>query len=304
MQIIEVQVINSEFLEIIQESFAERSQDESKSGYQNLGSAENNFSRNTSTSLLINTQGGDDTVFLNGSGNDTVYTGSGADTVFAGAGNDTVTGGSGDDELIGYDGNDKLYGGSGNDTLEGGIGVDEIYGGTGADTLWGGAGVDIIYGGVGNDVIYGDHDGSPTSQQGGDYLSGGFGNDEIHGGGKSDRMFGNAGADEFVFDHVNDFVFGHSDVIGDFSRSEGDTISLLAVDANANLSGNQNFRFMEGPSTLAGTLWLGAASDGQQRVFMNIDGGSADLDIIVKFNDDAMTTLIKSDFEQDSSFLL
>lgn len=296
MQIIEVQVINSELLEIVQENFAERTQDNNKSGYQNLGSSENSFSQTTSSALRINSQGGDDTIILNGAGNDTIYTGSGADFVFAGAGNDTVTGGSGDDELIGYDGNDKLYGGSGNDTIEGGIGVDEIYGGTGADELWGGAGVDIIYGGVGNDVIYGDHDGSPTNQQGGDYLYGGFGNDEIHGGGRSDRMYGNAGADEFVFDHVNDFVFGHSDIIGDFSRSEGDKIVLTPVDAKLNQSGNQNFDFVDGPSTLAVTLWLGTASDGQQRVFMNVDGGSADLDIIVKFDDSTMTSLQESDF--------
>jgi len=296
MQIIEVQVINSEFLEIVQENFAERTQDDSKSGFQNLGSSENNFSRTTSSSLRINSQGDDDTIMLNGTGSDTIYTGSGADFVFAGAGNDTVTGGSGDDELIGYDGNDKLYGGSGSDTIEGGIGVDEIYGGTGNDSLWGGAGLDIIYGGVGNDAIYGDHDGSPTNQQGRDILHGGFGDDEIHGGGNSDRMFGDAGADEFVFDHVNDFVFGHADVIGDFSRIEGDKIVLTAVDAKLTQAGNQMFDFVEGPSTLAGTLWLGAASNGQQRVFMNVDGGSADLDIIVKFGDAGMTTLLESDF--------
>lgn len=295
-QLIEVQVIDSELLETIQEAFAERLQNESKSGYQNLGSAENNFSRTTSSALFINAQGGDDTILLNGSGNDTVYTGSGADTVFAGRGNDTVSGGSGDDTLIGYDGNDKLNGGSGNDTLEGGIGADEIYGGTGADTLWGGAGLDIIHGGVGNDVIYGDHDGSPTSQQGRDILKGGFGDDEIHGGGNADRMYGNAGADDFVFDHVNDFVFGHSDVIEDFSRAQGDRIVLTAVDARLNQAGNQTFDFVDGPSTLAGTLWLGIAGNGQQRVFMNVDGGSADLDIIVKFNDSAMTSLQESDF--------
>jgi len=247
-------------------------------------------------SFRINAQGGSDTIQLFGTGNDTIYTGSGSDTVFAGEGNDSVTGGSGNDDLVGYDGDDKLSGGSGNDTIEGGIGTDEIYGGSGVDMLFGSAGIDIIYGGLGNDQIFGDHDGSPTSQQGGDYLNGGYGNDEIHGGGGADRMYGNADADTFVFDHVNDFVFGHADLIGDFSRAEGDKIVLTSVDANASLAANQAFDFVDGPSTRAGTLWLGVAGNGQQRVFMNVDGGSADLDIIVKFNDATMTSLQESDF--------
>jgi Ca2+-binding RTX toxin-like protein len=296
MNFIQLEYVDSPALELLRETLAERFQDNSRSGFQNLGSSANNLTQTTSSSLRINSQAGNDTIQLFGTGNDTIFTGSGADTVFVGEGNDTVSGGSGNDNLIGYDGDDKLFGGSGNDTIEGGIGTDEIRGGSGEDMLFGSAGVDIIYGGLGNDKLFGDHDGSPTSQQGGDYLYGGYGNDEIHGGGGSDRMYGNSGADSFVFDHVNDFVFGHSDVIGDFSRAQGDKIVLTSVDANANLSNNQNFDFVDGPSTLAGTLWLGTANNGQQRVFMNVDGGSADLDIIVRFNDPAMTSLQESDF--------
>lgn len=296
MRFIQLEYANSPILELLRESQVELLQDNSRSGFQNLGSSSNNLTQTTSSSLRINAQAGNDTIQLFGTGSDTIFTGSGNDTVFAGEGNDTVSGGSGTDNLIGHDGDDELSGGSGNDTIEGGVGTDQIYGGSGIDVLFGSAGVDFIYGGLGNDQIFGDHDGSPTSQQGGDYLYGGYGNDEIHGGGKSDRMYGNSGADTFVFDHVNDFVFGHADVIGDFSRAENDKIVLSPVDANANLANNQNFDFVDGPSTQAGTLWLGVANDGQQRVFMNIDGGSADLDIIVRFNDAAMTSLQESDF--------
>ncbi|UVC06905.1 hypothetical protein IHQ71_16815 [Rhizobium sp. TH2] len=297
MRSINLEIIQAPNLELLREFQSELLQDVARTGYSNLGSASNNFTQNTSTSLRINAQGGDDTIQLFGTGNDRIFTGSGDDFVFAGRGDDTVTGGSGSDNLIGFEGNDKLSGGSGNDTIEGGFGTDEISGGSGNDDLFGGAGLDIIFGGIGNDKLFGDHDGSSTSQQGGDYLYGGSGNDEIHGGGRSDKMYGNSGADTFVFDHVNDFVFGHADLIGDFSRTEGDLIVLTPVDAKATQSGNQNFDFVDGPSQQAGTLWLGSVNNGLQRVFMNTDGGAADLDILVRFNDETMISLQESDFQ-------
>lgn len=289
-------VINTEAFELFAERLAERTQDNAQAGFQNLGSLANVFTSSANTAFRLNGQAGADAINLFGTAGDIIYTGSGADYVFAGAGNDTIRGGSNNDQLIGYDGNDTISGGSGTDTIEGGIGVDQISGGSGADQLWGGAGLDIIKGGIGNDEIYGDHDGSPTNEQGRDSLSGGFGNDRIHGGGNADTMYGDDGADMFIFDHVNDFVFGHADVIADFSRTEGDRIDLVAVDAKAGVANNQTFDFVDAPSTLAGTLWLGTASNGQQHVFMNVDGGSADLDIIVKFDDASMTSLQESDF--------
>jgi Ca2+-binding RTX toxin-like protein len=291
-----IQVIPTEAFEILAEQLAERTQDNARSGYQNLGSGNNVLSMTSSANLLINGQAGNDTFQLFGTGNDTLLTGSGDDFVFAGRGNDYVSSGSGADTLIGFDGDDKLYGGSGNDTAEGGIGTDQIYGGGGNDELFGGAGVDILYGGTGNDKIYGDHDGSATLEQKRDYLYGGFGNDEIHGGGNADTMYGNAGRDTFVFDHVNDFVLGHADFIGDFSHAALEKIDLAAVDANLNRGGDQSFRMVDAPSSSAGTLWLGATANGQQHVFMNVDGGSADLEIIVKFGDADMTSLSASDF--------
>lgn len=297
MRILPINIVQTQAFEFLLEARSELLQDNPRYRYSNLGADSNNFTDNSNSSLRINGQAGNDTIQLFGTGNDSIFTGSGNDMVFAGRGNDTVTGGSGDDNLMGFDGNDKLYGGSGNDTIEGGIGTDEIKGGSGNDHLFGSAGVDIIYGGLGDDKLFGDHDGSPTNEQGGDYLYGGYGNDEIHGGGRSDKMYGNSGADTFVFDHVNDFVFGHADLIGDFSRTEGDLIMLTPVDAKSTQSGNQNFDFVDGPSQQAGTLWLGSVNNGFQRVFMNTDGGAADLDIMVRFNDETMTSLQESDFQ-------
>ncbi|MDO6963548.1 calcium-binding protein [Rhizobium alvei] len=285
----------SAFMEDFIERSAERLQDMNRAGFQNMG-GNDAFSSSANQSFRLNGQSGADTIQLIGLGNDTIHTGSGDDFVFSGRGNDTMSGGSGRDRLYGDEGNDTISGGSGDDDIQGGIGVDTIRGGGNNDKLFGGAGTDMIYGGTGNDELYGDHDGSSTSQQGRDYLYGGYGNDRISGGGNADIMYGEAGADTFVFDHINDFVFGHSDMIGDFSRTELDRIDLQSVDANSLRSGNQTFDFVDGPSTIAGTLWLGAASNGQQRVFMNVDGGNADLDIIVKLDDATMTSLQESDF--------
>jgi Ca2+-binding RTX toxin-like protein len=288
--------ISPELLEIFREHLQELTQDDNKSGFSNFGAGNNSITSSTNANLLLNTQAGNDTVHLSGFGNDQIFTGSGTDFVFAGGGSDQVSGGSGNDTLIGYDGNDRLSGGSGNDTLEGDAGTDVLSGGTGADRIFGGSGADIITGGVGDDEIFADHDGSPTSLQGNDHISGGFGNDKIHGGGGADVMFGNAGADQFIFDTANDFVFGHADFIGDFSHAEGDKIVLTPVDARSDLVGNQNFTFVDGPSTQAGTLWLGAVSDGTQHVFMNVNGGAADLDILVRLHDAGSTGLHASDF--------
>lgn len=296
--IVQVEFIQTEFLESMQEAFLELTQDNDISGFRNLGNNSNTYTQPIALpGLRVNAQGGDDKVYIGGRTDDVVNGGSGNDTITVGGGNDTVKGGSGDDHLTGLDGDDKLFGGSGNDTIEGGNGIDEIQGGTGADLIYGGGGIDIIFGGAGNDIIYGDLDGSSAGDQGRDVLNGGFGNDEIHGGGNADRMYGNAGADRFVFDHVDDFEFGHSDLIGDFSRSEGDKIVLIGVDANLLADGNQAFTFSNAPSSFAGTLWFGAVSNGQQRVFLNVDGGpDADLDFVVQFNDDATTGLRASDF--------
>jgi len=291
----------SENLENYFEAQAEALQDQSRGGFQNLGQGDNVLSSPASftSNLRINGQAGNDVITFFGTGDDVIHTGSGNDRVFAGAGDDEVRGGSGNDTLDGFDGNDQLFGGSGQDEISGGIGFDQLFGGSGNDLIFGGAGADILDGGTGDDRLFGDHDGSPTVQQGRDTLSGGYGNDYLSGGGGADVLFGGAGSDTFAFDHHNDLSIGHTDVIRDFSRTEGDKIDLRGIDANASVNGNQAFNFSaNGPSTQAGTLWLGTynADSKTQTVFLNRDGGAAELSIIVTLNDANMTGLQASDF--------
>jgi Ca2+-binding RTX toxin-like protein len=107
----------------------------------------------TVTKILVNGQGGDDTI--------TVAPGITAALIaHGGSGNDTITGGAGDDQLFGDAGSDKLFGGLGNDTLLGGRDSDELHGQEGNDSLYGDTGisddmvVDYLYGEVGNDTFY------------------------------------------------------------------------------------------------------------------------------------------------------
>ncbi len=273
-----VQIVPTAFTEAYFEALTEMSQDVAKAGYLNLGSGnDTRISAATGTSQLINAQGGDDFVAIE-AGNDFVFGGSGNDWIFAGRGDD------------------QLNGGSGNDTLEGGANNDQLSGGSGADQLWGGSGTDILRGGTGDDQLYGDHDGSATSQQGNDTLDGGAGNDILSGGGGADQLIGGFGKDTFKVETHLDLGMGHTDVIRDFSRAEGDLIDLRAIDADLTRPGNQDFVFSNGPSTQAGRLWLGEAANGQQTVFMNIDGGAADVSLIVRFDDPAITSLRATDF--------
>ncbi|MHC4879359.1 MAG: FG-GAP-like repeat-containing protein [Planctomycetota bacterium] len=87
----------------------------------------------------------------------------GSTTLTGGDGNDTLTGSAFADVMTGSGGNDVLTGGDGNDTLNGGSGKDELIGGAGddvvqgqggtGDTLDGGDGDDTLNGGSGNDLI-------------------------------------------------------------------------------------------------------------------------------------------------------
>jgi Ca2+-binding RTX toxin-like protein len=305
-----LQIAQTEAMERFAEQGSELNQDADKAGYSNRGSTSSlindigtSLSGGARSDLFINLQGGDDTINLWGNGFDTVYGGSGNDKIFGGVGDDRLFGGSGNDDLLGGDDNDFLSGGSGLDVLRGGKGVDELHGGTGNDLLQGGAGIDILFGGADNDFLYGDGDGTSVADSGRDTLHGGYGNDFLIGGAKSDTLWGNAGADTFIFETATDLGLGHTDAIKDFSRAQGDKIDLSGIDANTRIAGNQAFTFVNGPSDRAGDLWLGTADDGSQRVFMNLDGVrtslnpmQADLDLIVEFNDAAMTSLARGDF--------
>ena len=289
----------TEAMERFIEYVSELGENNTRSGYNNLGNANNMSLMSVDGSdMYVNGQAGNDFIstfnetFSNFgpvtshiSGNDTVYAGSGNDTVHSGAGNDTLYGGSGNDKLRGGDGHDILNGGSGADQLFGDEGLDLLNGGSGNDTLSGGVGRDTLNGGVDADVLIGGRD--------------------------ADRLIGGYGADTFSFVAATDLGFGHTDVIEDFSRNQADKIDLSGIDANDTLRGNQAFRLVDGPSAEAGTMWLGnfqeatEFSSARQRVYFNVgDGpdslitGSSlhDFELVVEFNDPAITGLRAQDF--------
>lgn len=217
-------------------------------------------------------------MFLTGADADDRLTGSyGDDTLQGGAGDDVLTGAGGADLMIGGLGDDLYYVDNVNDVIieaPGGgldtvgssidytlgsnlenlrlsktaaIGVGNelanritaadsnasLKGMAGDDTLIGRTGNDTLSGGTGSDKLYGN--------AGDDSLSGGAGNDVLLGGLGSDTLAGGAGADRFSYT-AKDINTGDVDLIVDFSRAEGDKISLSAIDANINTA-NKNDAF-------------------------------------------------------------
>ena len=230
------------------EFYAELYQDSDRSGFRNLGDDDNFIFESGTTSRFINAQGGDDDIDLQGNTNDTVH------------------------------------GGSGNDFINGGGGSDTLRGGSGADTIFGGAGADNMSGGSGDDRLNGDNDAVPSSQHGADVINGGSGNDTIYGGGAADILTGGTGNDTFLYNvgigTGNESAVGAADRITDFGV--GDVIDVRQMDADGNsANGNSAFQQRASASTTAGTYWIESHADGQH-VFFNINGGAADMEIIVE----------------------
>ena len=181
-----------------------------------------------------------------------------------------LDGGSGDDTLNGGGGADRLTGGEGNDTFivnDPGVTVEEHayhsgydrviasfsyslgdgverlslsgtadLNGTGnglANRLDGNSGANILDGGAGHDVLYGG--------AGDDILRGGTGDDRLVGGIGSDWLEGGRGADRFYFRSAAE---ANGDVVADFSAAQRDRIDLRAIDANSEVSGDQQFWFI------------------------------------------------------------
>jgi Ca2+-binding RTX toxin-like protein len=133
---------------------------------------------------------------------------------------DTVSALSGADRIAGGGGGDELNGGNGRDTILGGLGLDRLYGGAGHDILVGGPGGDRLHGGAGNDLLIG--------SSGRDWLSGG------------------AGADLFRYRSAGEAGLGaQRDTIADFTPGQ-DHVDLRAIDARADLPGDQAFVFRGG----------------------------------------------------------
>lgn len=208
--------------------------------------------------------------------NDELEGGKGNDRLKGEKGNDVLGGDKGNDKLWGAKGRDKIEGDAGKDTAWGGDGDDKIWGGgandtaygdAGNDTIWGGSGKDKLFGGSGNDKVYGG--------SGNDKLKGDAGNDKLWGGGDQDLIRGDGGADTFIYTAASDSRTGASrrDTIFDFTH-DVDKLDLSAIDANANIGGNQAFTFI-GTANFSGTGQLRAeVQGGDIYLLANISGGS------------------------------
>ena len=186
--------------------------------------------------------------------NDVMDGNGGADTMDGGAGDDMMDGGTGNDSMQGGYGDDHLQGGTGNDTLDGGRGNDYLEGGDGDDVLLSRS--DAGEQRAGQLVL-----GEPSRPEGGsidpDYLKlADWVDQELE---ADDVLVGGAGADKFQFETLingkkdilaehtmdnrmihwhgvageNTYVHDHwvdgigVDVIADYNKAEGDTISVI-----------------------------------------------------------------------------
>ncbi|MCG6882135.1 MAG: hypothetical protein LJE62_00090 [Silicimonas sp.] len=185
------------------------------------------------------------------------------DEIFGLQGNDTIDGEAGDDTLWGGSGRDNIHGGYGDDHIIGGSGNDTLDGGRGSDYLEGGSGNDVLISRAdageqraGQLVL-----GEPSRPDGGaidpDYLKlydwidqELVGDDVLVGGDGADKFqfetlinakkdiiaehtrddgtinwMGVAGENKYIHDHWVDSL--GIDVIADFNKTEGDTISVI-----------------------------------------------------------------------------
>lgn len=138
---------------------------------------------NATTTMIIETKKGDDTIHIDpdvkvnatikgGEGDDNIRTGAGKTRAYGNAGNDTILLGSANSYAEGNDGDDTLMGGIGSNVMYGGNGKDRLYAGYGPETkssyMDGGNGDDVMHGGSGHNIMHG-----------------GKGNDQINGYGRS-----------------------------------------------------------------------------------------------------------------------
>ncbi|HYW15335.1 MAG TPA: hypothetical protein VE891_04170 [Allosphingosinicella sp.] len=145
---------------------------------------------------------------------------------------------------------------------------------------------DLVFGRDGHDTIQG--------MAGDDELYGEGGNDVLVGGEGADKLVGGLGKDQFTYNAVSDSTGALRDLIQDFSRAQGDKISLSAIDANSLVGSNQAFAFIGASafSNVAGQLRY-EISGGVTTVFGDVDGdGVADLQIQLS----GSIALIASDF--------
>lgn len=212
----------------------------------------------------INLGNGDDTYVGTGFGS---FSADRADIVRAGTGNDTIAVSTFKSQYFGDSGNDTFFSEGWQNVFNGGTGTDTIsyeprsdnaslgavtinlldgFALTGAnrretlisiENATGSEKSDIVVGSNGANVLKG--------LAGNDQMDGLGGNDILHGGRGADYLLGGAGADTFDYNHIAESTANSlRDVIGDFSRSQGDRIDLRDIDADTTHSGNQAFEFI------------------------------------------------------------
>ena len=144
-------------------------------------------------------------------------------------------------------------------------GQDRLNGSPDADYMFGAAGHDSLFGNLGNDM-----------------LMGGVGADTINGGNGKDRLYGGSDTarDEFVFATATESANSTArDAIYNFTRGIDD-ISLLLIDANTALSGNQAFGW-GGKTAGTNDLWF-TLSGGNATVYADVNGDArADFSVIL-----------------------
>lgn len=275
-----------------------------------LGVADLNLTGHGEANQLTGNKGGN---ILDGAGgNDRLFGADGSDALYGGTGNDHLDGGAGADVLNGGQGNDTYVvetvgdwvqedagysGGGGIDRVDSWVSFamtanteflvlqgDENLNGTGRSL-----GADAMIGNSGNNVLDG--------LGGNDGLNGGWGNDTLIGGAGRDWLMGSSGADSFVYRSIADSGVGitQRDMIDGFERGL-DKIHLSEIDANAQLAGNQAFRFIgDAEFTATAGEIRGSMGHGGNFVLLEMDTNGdalADMQIFVV----GTSTLAASDF--------
>jgi Ca2+-binding RTX toxin-like protein len=122
-----------------------------------------------------------------------------------------------------------------------------------------------------------------------DQIIGNAGVNQLQGAWGADVLVGGGGADRFVYYSVDDSYAESVDLIRDFSRSQGDKISLNIIDANEQVDGNQAFQFIgQKQFTGAGQLRF-FQENGDTVVEANITDATAgaelriEIDLLVNF---------------------
>ncbi len=203
----------------------------------------------------------------------------GLDNLYGGfAGVDYANGGAGNDTMYGRGGADAFFGDDGNDRLFGEAGGDNLFGGNGNDLLYGGADEDQLTGDSGNDTLYGES-----------------GSDTLRGSGGVDQLYGGLGSDRFELQAVTDSgtTVATGDRIRDFSRAQGDQISLLEIDAITG-GANDAFSFIGTAAftNVAGQLRYQVVA-GETRVTGDVNGDGV-ADFLIRI--DGVHTLSAADF--------